>query len=160
MVRALPQVSISGGDVTIRSGESVRLTASGADQYMWSTGETNSTIDVYPTETTEYTVTGYNGSCSATANTTVTVNGSIGINIAGSDATLRIYPNPAHASLNLDGDDIASIVILDLSGREVMRLQADQAQRTIDISQLNNGVYMLVATDHHGNRTIAKFVKK
>ncbi len=160
VVRALPQVSISGGDVTIRSGESVRLTASGADQYMWSTGETNSTIDVYPTETTEYTVTGYNGSCSATANTTVTVNGSIGINIAGSDATLRIYPNPAHASLNLDGDDIASIVILDLSGREVMRLQADQAQRTIDISQLNNGVYMLVATDHHGNRTIAKFVKK
>ena len=73
-----PQITITGGDVTIRKGETVRLTAEGAETYIWSSGETSSIIDVYPTETTTYTVTGYNGACSSTASTTITVEGTIG----------------------------------------------------------------------------------
>ncbi len=54
------------------AGGSVILTASGATNYAWSTGETTNSIVVDPDATTVYTVTMTNGSCSATLSETVT----------------------------------------------------------------------------------------
>ncbi len=45
-------------------GEQAVLTASLGDSYMWSTGETTRSIVVFPTVTTEYTVTVTEGGCS------------------------------------------------------------------------------------------------
>lgn len=55
------------------SGSAVTLTASGGDTYLWSTGETGSTIVVSPANTTTYSVTITNGSCSETLTTSVAV---------------------------------------------------------------------------------------
>jgi hypothetical protein len=50
------------------------LTASGGNQYIWNTGQTTSTISVFPITTTTYTVTVTNvEGCSATASRTVEV---------------------------------------------------------------------------------------
>ncbi|MEZ4781520.1 MAG: T9SS type A sorting domain-containing protein [Flavobacteriaceae bacterium] len=46
----------AGVDVTISEGESVTLTASGGNNYIWSTGETTQNITVSPNATTTYTV--------------------------------------------------------------------------------------------------------
>ena len=46
----------AGNDVNICEGESTVLTASGGDDYLWSTGETTPSITVYPDTTTTYTV--------------------------------------------------------------------------------------------------------
>ncbi len=68
-------VSVSTTAAFVCLGGSAILTASGADEYVWSTGQIGQTIDVYPTQTTTYTVTGYaEGLCEATAETTIVVN--------------------------------------------------------------------------------------
>ncbi len=71
-VNSLPTISISG-TTTINIGNCTTLTASGAWSYLWSTGETGSSISVCPTSNTTYTVTGTSGECSSTKSVTVTV---------------------------------------------------------------------------------------
>ncbi len=66
----------AGNDVAICQGDTTSLTATGANSYLWNTGETTATIAVTPDTTTTYTVTGShtNGSASTTDSVTVTVN--------------------------------------------------------------------------------------
>lgn len=67
-VNALPAVSIGGANYNC-NGQNIQLSASGAVSYLWSNGETNSTISVAPTQNTTYkvTVTDIN-SCKNSAN--------------------------------------------------------------------------------------------
>nr|WP_321234824.1 T9SS type A sorting domain-containing protein [uncultured Psychroserpens sp.] len=71
-VNEIPDVS-AGANVVITVGESTTLTATGADSYLWQTGETTASIEVSPNVTTVYTVTGYSNNCEASANVTVSV---------------------------------------------------------------------------------------
>lgn len=73
----IPLLSVSS-DTTICAGNSVQLTASGAENYSWSPadGLDNSEIPnpiANPTETIIYTVTGKNGNCSESKQTTIQV---------------------------------------------------------------------------------------
>ena len=73
-VNALPTININANPQYICTGNNTVLSASGATSYNWSNGMTGSTITVYPTNTTIYTVTGTNSSnCSNTATISVTV---------------------------------------------------------------------------------------
>ena len=54
-VYELPSVN-AGDDTTIFNGESTTLTATGTGSFLWSTGETSSSITVNPTITTTYSV--------------------------------------------------------------------------------------------------------
>lgn len=78
-----PYISISGRS-SICSGETDTLTAGGASQYIWSTGESSSSIHVMPTANTTYSVTGtgYNG-CTATVSKVVNINERPNIQING-----------------------------------------------------------------------------
>jgi hypothetical protein len=69
-VEDAPSISILSEPV---SG-GTRLTASGADNYVWNTGSTDNPLVVSPTVTTEYTVVGTNANgCSGSASHTVSV---------------------------------------------------------------------------------------
>ncbi|MBX2825779.1 MAG: hypothetical protein KTR33_13685, partial [Gammaproteobacteria bacterium] len=73
-VNDLPIVSFSG-DTEICVGESTTLTASGGDNYAWSTSDNTASITVTPGNTSTYTVTVTDGNgCSQTGSVTVTVN--------------------------------------------------------------------------------------
>ena len=72
-IDSIPVVS-AGADVAICNGENTVLTATGATTYLWSTGATTASITVDPTTNTTYTVTGFNGACSASDSVDVTVN--------------------------------------------------------------------------------------
>lgn len=74
-VNSLPTISISGGGISICSGNGAFLTASGGDTYLWSTGATTTGIFVSPTVATTYTVTGTDAAtgCSNTATSTVSM---------------------------------------------------------------------------------------
>lgn len=63
---------ISASSNSICTGGSITLTANGGGTYLWSTGETSSTIVVDPDATTVYTVTISNAGCSETLSHTVT----------------------------------------------------------------------------------------
>ncbi|HNF49180.1 MAG TPA: PKD domain-containing protein, partial [Chitinophagales bacterium] len=70
-VNALPNVSVSS--ITICSGQTGTLTATGATAYSWNTGATTASISVSPTTTTTYTVTGTANGCTKNATATVSV---------------------------------------------------------------------------------------
>ena len=81
-IDSIPVVS-AGSDVAICTGNSTVLTASGATTYSWSTGQTGASITVDPTTNTTYTVTGFNGACSATDSVDVTVHPLPTVSISG-----------------------------------------------------------------------------
>jgi gliding motility-associated-like protein len=70
----LPNVFISPAQVSIQPGEPTVLTASGAATYLWSTGQTTTSVTVSPRRTTTYWVegTGQNG-CKSRAEAVVEV---------------------------------------------------------------------------------------
>ncbi|HRI27278.1 MAG TPA: gliding motility-associated C-terminal domain-containing protein [Chitinophagales bacterium] len=70
-----PQVQITASAQTITPGETVTLTATGADVFSWNSGQTTNSIAILPTETTNYCVTGANTTtgCEHTACITITV---------------------------------------------------------------------------------------
>lgn len=63
----------AGPDIFLLPGESTMLTATGGGTYLWSTGETTSSITVTPTETTTYHVTISENGCSAVDEVTIFV---------------------------------------------------------------------------------------
>ena len=71
---AIPEVSITADRTEVCAGEKVILTASGASDYVWSTGETAISIEVSPNDTTEYFVQGFDGNnCSDDASIEIMV---------------------------------------------------------------------------------------
>lgn len=68
----------AGNDVTISSGQSTTLTATGGTSFVWSNGAATASTIVNPTSTTTYTVTVTNAQgCSATDQVVVTVSGGV-----------------------------------------------------------------------------------
>ncbi|MFN8165535.1 MAG: hypothetical protein U0X76_05040 [Bacteroidia bacterium] len=70
-VNPLPNVVATSA--TICNGQNATLNVTGAASYLWSNGNTTSSITISPTTTTTYSVTGTTNGCSATAIGTVTV---------------------------------------------------------------------------------------
>ena len=132
------EVTISG-NTQINSGESTTLTASGAETYLWSTGETTASITVSPTETTTYTVTGFNNDgCEAQAEITVTVAGtSVDEN---SLQVIEIIPNPANDKIQVKAEELKSVCIYNAYGQMVSSYSETD---TIDVSSLSNGIYYI-----------------
>lgn len=86
-VKPAPTVTISGQS-SVCEGKSTTLQADGnGTTYLWSTGETNSSISVNPVLNTSYSVTVFNGSCMDTSTTQVTVIPTYTVN-AGSNVTI------------------------------------------------------------------------
>lgn len=67
-------ISIAVNNPTICAGQTASLTASGATSYTWNSGANTNTLNVTPTSTTIYTISGSNGSCAGINTATVTVN--------------------------------------------------------------------------------------
>ncbi|MBI4947338.1 MAG: gliding motility-associated C-terminal domain-containing protein [Bacteroidetes bacterium] len=65
------------GEANICSGKSTTLTASGGNNYLWSTGETANSIQVSPATKTTFSVTSSTASCTDTAYFTVNVQATV-----------------------------------------------------------------------------------
>jgi uncharacterized protein len=70
-----------------------------------------------------------------------------------------VYPNPANSQLTIKANkQFASYAIFDISGRQVA---GDQLiGKTIDVTDLTEGVYILKLTDEEGNVAEEKFLKQ
>ncbi|MFB9052818.1 T9SS type A sorting domain-containing protein [Formosa undariae] len=74
-VTVSPRQTINAGsDVNIDKGESTKLSVTGEGSFLWSTGETTSTITVSPDQTTIYSVTVTLNGCDSQDDVKVTVN--------------------------------------------------------------------------------------
>ena len=68
----------------------------------------------------------------------------------------KIYPNPAKNQLYIDGEQetINKIQIMDITGRVILNKETHSTKQTINISKLQNGVYLIKI-----NNSIQQFIK-
>lgn len=82
-----PVLSITGSTILCQ-GQSTSLTASGADDYLWSHSlGTNSTVDIHPAISTAYTLTGKIGTCQKDTSILITVRSLPVVTITGNSTT-------------------------------------------------------------------------
>ncbi len=117
-------------DTEICEGESITLTASGGTTYEWSTGAGSSSINVTPGNTTTYTVTVTQGSCSDEASVEITVN-----------------PIPT-ATVSPDEEICAGTnVSLTASGGSTYMWSSGQNTTTINVTPPSTTTYVVTVTD-------------
>lgn len=73
-----------------------------------------------------------------------------------SDAKINLYPNPTDQVIYLS-EEMKWIDIYSLAGEKILSFKNE---KTIDVSFLNNGVYLLKAMTQNGKYYHSKFVKK
>ena len=162
-VNVFESVSANAGeDVTVcLDDNTVTLTAaasSGGDQFLWSTGETTSSIIVSPEVDTEYTVTVYNELDYDTDEVMVFVNDCIDTEVPDSSESLEflVYPNPTFGDLNIKITgllNVSSIHLYDLSGKALYSETISDGEehtyiKTLNLSNFAAGIYLLKLVDN------------
>jgi hypothetical protein len=171
-VNVIPEViAEAGDDVTICLDEFILLTASGGDEYAWSTGETTQTIEVSPSITTEYTVTVFNAIDFDEDTVIVEVDADCNEDLIDNDPQdfdFHIFPNPASnvVKIRLSGSDIlTNYYLYDITGKLVhrVRISNESSSNTsitpIDIRSLESGVYFIKLVDINRELTKKLIVK-
>lgn len=88
---------------------------------------------------------------------TVTVDGISGTIVKG----LKVYPNPMVNQLVIQAEvSLTSIRIMDIEGRELMAINPNSLSTSIETNALTSGLYLFEVTDHNGNVSIGKVIKK
>ena len=71
-----------------------------------------------------------------------------------------MYPNPANSAVTINAkNNIDSVSVFNLLGQEVMVAAPNAVQTTLDISNLNSGVY-LVRTTSQGKVATSRLIKR
>ncbi len=133
----LTDVSASASDAAICGGDSTILTASGGSQYLWSTGQTGVSVQVFPTVTTTYSVT--------------ITDGSGGGAIAIVMVSLLSKPNFTIAAAP-DTIDTGGTSVLNVTGAASISFlwSTGETTRTIEVGPLATTTYTVTATSDNG----------
>ncbi|MES2567060.1 MAG: gliding motility-associated C-terminal domain-containing protein [Bacteroidota bacterium] len=117
-VNALPLISITPSNSTICSGQSIALTASGANSFTWTSGAISNSVIVSPSSTTIYYLTGTDSNgCEGSASTSVNVVNSpvVSINTPSTNVcfgyTMTVVANGANSYLWSNGESTNSTII-------------------------------------------------
>ena len=143
-------------DVVDNGDNSATVTASGGTApytYEWSDGQTTQTASDLPTGDYTVIVTDANG-CTAEGMVSVI---STGTQELSGIATIEIHPNPTSGLLNLqiemDQAETMDLRIMDVTGRTLIQQSYPQTttlSQVFDLSQFQNGVYLLQITTEEG----------
>lgn len=79
----------------------------------------------------------------------------VGINTKN-NLSLTLFPNPSNSIVNLQGGEYISIEIYSLEGKLLLR---SDLNNSINISPLENGIYLVNAKDYNGQTYFAKVLK-
>lgn len=93
-------------------------------------------------------------------NTTVnTIDLTVSIGPIQEVETVQFYPNPAAQSITIVTEEVGSALsVFDMSGRRVLAQMLTNGNNSVDISQLNNGSYVL-RVDANGKVAMSKLMK-
>lgn len=71
---------------------------------------------------------------------------------------VKIYPNPTQQFVNIEGVDLSSVKIFDMSGRLV--LHTTDASSQVDVGRLNAGIYLIQMASTNNEAILHKFIKE
>jgi len=66
-------------------------------------------------------------------------------------ANVKLYPNPTSGQLTIEGAETASVSIYDLVGQCVMQTKTTDGHAVLDMSQLQNGIYLIKVSTANGS---------
>lgn len=143
-VNPLPLVSIVTSSTLMCTGESATLTATGANTYTWSTGDTGSAIAISPAVTSNYTVVGtdING---CIKNTVLTQSVSLCTGVEQLEELghlIHIFPNPNSGAFKIENvtNELEFIIINNL-GEKVHQQQISHELNSVVTTVLAKGLY-------------------
>ncbi|MEL4455494.1 T9SS type A sorting domain-containing protein [Lutimonas vermicola] len=157
-------IANAGMDVAIAQGDEVTLIATGGDTYLWSNGETTSSITVDPKATTAYTVTVDKNGCKDIDEVLVTVNSQVsdgsevkddaseGVSLVEEPKPLEIqvYPNPTTGILKLESNNTHPDLNIHLINSNGQILYNDKTNsentrfsKRLDLSIYTKGIYFV-----------------
>jgi hypothetical protein len=139
-------VNASATDSSICIGDQVMLNFTGATTYVLEPGSlVGNTVMVQPQTTTIYTVTGITQStCASEAQLLINVEDCVSTLDERLTAGLfKIYPNPAHDRINIQGPEGRKILLLSVLGQELQSIQLSEGKGSFDASNLPAGIYFV-----------------
>jgi len=150
-----------GADV-VSSSQTVVLDApAGFTVYNWSSGQNTASITVTQNGTYTLTVTDANG-CSATDAVSVYITFSAEEAALTLDAT--VYPNPSngylHIQLNETLNGTADVALFNMAGQSVYNRSIQEAEVTLDLAHLPEGMYILHLNGDAKTRTFKIIIRK
>jgi N-acetylneuraminic acid mutarotase len=161
-VFGLPSIIAVSSRSVICASEPVKLTATGAVTYTWSTSDLTPTVSVNPTLTTTYTVNGTDANgCTFSTTIVQTVSKCTGINNYSGFSTneIDVYPNPSNGLLTIkkDKSEQSIFVIYDSQGKIVFEqsLQENSTEVKLDLPK---GIYFYRLFSGDGPTKIGKLV--
>lgn len=162
-VNQLPNVTASSSNSLICDGEASVLSAGGANNYVWNTSATTSSISVSPKVTTLYSVTGTDANgCSNTATVNLIVSWCTGITSSSIEqAGFSIYPNPNQGILYIKTsvNENYELSVFNNIGQLVNRINLVSNETKLDLSKEANGIYQLIISKEGKAVYNAKMVK-
>ncbi len=141
-VNTTPTLTLSSSNNTLCAGSTATLSASGASSYIWIPGNSlGATVTLTPLSTTAYTVTGYNGICQSSSQT-----------------TLKVFPLPSLiTSISPSIVCAGNTVTLTAAGGELLGWTSNNtfsAQPTILVTPSVTGVYLASGTNSMGCKSV------
>lgn len=155
-----PEVSVLASAEEFVVGQPLLLVATGAQHYLWSTGDTTPSITIVPQSGDDIyvTVEGFIGDCSDVDSITLTARLLDIRSAQRDDVRALLYPNPTRDRLNVVADDLQQVVLFDCCGRVIRRVEASSSSLELSLQGLPNGVYFvrLTTSDASGVRKVVK----
>ena len=153
-VNDLPVVTVSASAIEICKDEPIVLTAGGAVNYNWNNGTSAAIQTVTPQQTTSFTVTGTDANgCSASAAISMTVNECTSVTEKQINA-VQVYPNPGHNAFKIVVSDNATVLVTDITGRQITYQVVTAGENQIELSNEKAGVYFIQVIAASGSQTL------
>jgi hypothetical protein len=156
-----PTLSVISTSSVLCASESATITASGASTYSWSTGSTNPDIIITPSVTTTYTIVGANtAGCKENIVVIQNVDPCAGIT-EYSVNSVKIYPNPVTNILHVfDEQKMNKPLVIEVTNYLGQVVLSQEYSGTIDVSQIQSGLYTLKIITSGDEKLYSKFVKE
>lgn len=153
---ALPSITVTPARAIFCKGEKIKLTASGASSYTWTTiGALTSTVQVNPVTTTIYSLTAISAEgCLNDGTYTLVVSLCTGIDqhSQSSENLFQVYPNPATSEFVIKGDTYMELNIVNELGQLVKQITLNESNSyAVSVENLTAGIYFIQRQTNTGS---------
>jgi hypothetical protein len=158
-VSPIPVILVTANRTSMCVKETNTISASGGDTYSWSpVSMTGTSITITPTLAIpkSYSVTGYSAEgCAKTATIMILINTCTGIEeAAGDNSFILLYPNPTSGEFSVNSKVDGSMIIYDVTGKQVMTQQIRSGNNNILLTGQPAGKYFVKVTAADRQKTM------